>query len=280
MEAVEPIGFNRRRRSFEEIDPWLKVLVIRQKECRLYLLNYACHAVTLGPTREVSADWPGALVREIERRGDRGLFVQGFCGDIDPVAYLNRRLGANAEDLNLYGKLLAARARKAEDRAIFSPRVRLQAVEKRIRLPLVVPRRRDLAREVREALKSRKEFPKTRLIIRRWKQRAEKHQPALQRSPWMENLPLQAMAVGELRIIGFPGEVFCGYGLKLREKWPALMTAGLANGDIGYLPTRHAFNTAADYACTFAPKFYALFPFSPSIETILLRGIREILSSF
>jgi len=29
MEAAEPIGFNRRRRSFEEIDPWLKVAVLR-----------------------------------------------------------------------------------------------------------------------------------------------------------------------------------------------------------------------------------------------------------
>jgi hypothetical protein len=280
IEAVEPIGFNRRRRSFEEIDPWLKVLVVRRKEGRVYLLNYACHAVTLGPTGEVSADWPGALVREIERSGDRGLFVQGFCGDIDPVAYLNRRLGANAEDLDLYGKLLAARARKAENGATFSSLVRLQAVERRIRLPLLVPRRRDLEREVREALKFRGEFPKTRLIIRRWKQRAEKHHLALRRSPWMENLPLQAMTVGDLRLLGLPGEVFCGYGLKLRKKWPALMTAGLANGDVGYLPTRRAFNTAGDYACYFSPKFYALFPFSPAIEPILLRASREILSSF
>jgi len=29
IEAAEPIGFNRRRRSFEEIDPWLKVAVLR-----------------------------------------------------------------------------------------------------------------------------------------------------------------------------------------------------------------------------------------------------------
>ena len=280
MEAVEPIGFNRRRKSFEEIDPWLKVMVIRQKGRRLYLLNYACHAVTIGPTNEVSADWPGALVREIERSGDRGLFVQGFCGDIDPVAYLNRRLGASAEDLSLYGKILAARARKAESGATYTSRVRLQAAERRIRLPLLIPRRRDLERDAREALESRREFPKTRLIIRQWKQRAKKHQAALRRSPWMENLPLQALAVGGLKILGLPGEVFCGYGLKLRKKWPALMTAGLANGDIGYLPTRRAFSTANDYACYFAPKFYALFPFSPAIESILLRTSREILSSF
>jgi hypothetical protein len=280
IEAVEPIGFNRRLGSFQEIDPWLKVVVIRQDGRRLYLLNYACHAVTLGPTRAVSADWPGALVREIEGGGDRGLLVQGFCGDIDPVAYLNRRLGADAEDLRLYGRILAARARKAEKGATFSARIRLQAAERRIRLPLLVPGRRDLEREVHEALESRREFPKTRLIIRHWKKRAEKHHAALRRSPWMDNIPLQALSLGGLKILGLPGEVFCEYGLKLRKRWPELMTAGYANGDIGYLPTRRAFRTCGDYACTFAPKFYALFPFSPAIESTLLGASGEILSSF
>lgn len=279
-EAVEPIGFNRRRRNFEEIDPWLKVVVIQQKEGRLYLLNYACHAVTLGPTAEVSADWPGALVREIERGGDRGLFIQGFCGDIDPVTYLNRRLGADVKDLALYGGLLATRARKAGSGIDLSSHVRLKAVERRIRLPLSVPNRRDLQREYLEALESGREFPKTRLVLRRWKERAEKHHAALRRFPWIQNVPVQAMAIGGLRLLGLPGEVFCGYGLKLQKRWKALMTAGLANGDVGYLPTRRAFDTTSDYACYFAPKFYSLFAFSPAVEALLLRTSKELLGSF
>lgn len=278
-EAVEPIGFNRRQRNFEEIDPRLKVLVIRQKLGRLCLLNYACHAVTLGPTPEVSADWPGAVVREIERQGDRGIFIQGFCGDVDPVTYLNRRLGADAEDLALYGGLLAGRARKAAARVDMSSNVRLQAIERRIRLPLSVPTRRNLQREFFEARESRREFPKTPLILRRWRERAEKHHAALRRSPWIDNVPVQAMAIGGLRLLGLPGEVFCGYGLKLQKEWPALMTAGLANGDVGYLPTRRAFGTVRDYACYFAPKFYSLFPFSPAVETLLLRAGRDLLGS-
>jgi hypothetical protein len=279
-EALEPIGFNRRFRNFEEIDPWLQVLVVRRKKSRIFLLNYPCHPVTLGPTREVSADWPGAAVREIERGGDRGLFVQGFCGDIDPVAYLNRRTGATAEDLHLYGTMLAARARKAAKRATFLSHVQLRAEEKRIRLPLLVPRRKDLERDFRAALRSGREFPKAARFLRRWRQRAEKHQAALRRSPWLQNVPLQAIAIGEMRLLGLPGEVFCGYGLKLRKRFPALMTAGLANGDIGYLPTRRAFISSADYACYFAPKFYSLFPFSPAVEPTLLGASRESLRLF
>ena len=278
-EAAEPIGFNRRRRSFEEIDPWLKVAIFRQKNCRLFLLNYACHAVTLGPTKEVSADWPGALVREIESDGDRGLFVQGFCGDIDPVVYLNRRLGATASDLDLYGKILAARARKAQEQATFVSGAQLGAIERRVRLPLLVPPKGDMKKEARAALESNREFPRVRRIICDWRERAEKRHTAFRKSPWMENVPVQAMAVGGLKILGLPGEVFCGYGLRLRRSWPALMTAGYANGDVGYLPTRRAYSTPDDYACYFAPKFYALFPFSPAVETILLRESRRLLAS-
>jgi len=278
VEAVEPIGFNRRRRSFAEIDPWLKVAVFRQKDRRFFLLNYACHPVTLGPTREVSADWPGALIRAIESGGDRGLFVQGFCGDIDPVVYLNRRHGATTADLDLYGRVLAARARKAASGATFEAETCLEAAEKMIRLPLLVPPKSDLKKEAEAAVESHREFPLVGRIIRDWRARAEKQHAAFRKSPWIENVPVQAMAVGGLKILGLPGEVFCGYGLRLRRSWPALVTAGYANGDVGYLPTRRAFGTADDYACYFAPKFYALFPFSPAIESILLRESRDVLA--
>lgn len=278
-EAVEPIGFNRRRKNFEEIDPWLKVAVFRQKNRRLFLLNYACHAVTLGPTKEVSADWPGALVRKIESGGDRGIFLQGFCGDIDPVVYLNRRVGATTDDLDLYGEILASRAQKAANRAVFESEACLKAAEERIRLPLLVPLKGHLKKEAESVIESNREFPRVKQIIHDWRKRAEKRHAAFRKSPWMENIPLQAMAVGGLRILGLPGEVFCGYGLRLRRSWPSLMTAGYANGDIGYLPTRRAYGTPDDYACYFAPKFYALFPFSPAIESILLRESRSLLAS-
>jgi hypothetical protein len=203
-------------------------------------------------------------MREIESGGDRGLFLQGYCGDVDPVVYLNRRLGATAADLDLYGKVLAARARKAQDRAVFESEACLKAAEKRIRLPL---------------LESNREFPRVRRIILDWRKRAEKRHAAFRKSPWMENIPIQAMAVGGLKILGLPGEVFCRYGLTLRRSWPALTTASSANGDIGYLPTRRAYGTPDDYACYFAPKFYGLFPFSPAIETILLRKSRSLLAN-
>jgi hypothetical protein len=59
---------------------------------RALIVNYACHAVVLGPdNRLISADYPGYLARRIERELDGALclFTQGGAGDINP--YLDKQ---------------------------------------------------------------------------------------------------------------------------------------------------------------------------------------------
>jgi len=279
IEAVEPIGYNRRLNDFSEIDPWLRVGIFRLKKKAVFIMNYACHPVTLGPTKEISADWPGAAVRAIEKARDKGMVLQGFCGDIDPVTYMNRRLGATKQDYELCGQIIASRAQKSGKYAIFMRQVRLNAAEERIRLPLSVFPREDLDKETAAAMEANKQFPHAPRVIRAWREKVVKVHDAFLKSPWMDNVPIQAMSIGEMKIIGLPGEAFCGLALRLREKWPSLMTVGYANGDIGYLPTRDAFKRPDDYACYCAPKFYGNFNFSPEVESVLLEASNKILST-
>ncbi len=93
----------------------------------------------------------------------------------------------------------------------------------------------------------------------------------------MEDVPLQAVGIGGMRIIALPGEIFSGYGVKLAAEWPSLLSFGYANGNIGYIPSRKAFSTPNDYACYCAPKFYALFAFAPEVEAVLLRECAGLL---
>ena len=279
-EAVEPIGYNRRLGGFSPIDPWLKVGIFRQKKRSIFLLNYACHAVTLGPTKEISSDWPGAAVRELEKAGQRALVLQGFCGDIDPVTYLNRRLGGTREDYYLAGKIMAARALKSVKYTSWKNKIPLQSVENRIRLPLSVFPRENLDLETSAALEANRQFPHAARMVRLWRKKIEKHYETFAASPWLDNVPVQAIKVGEMPILGLPGEAFCSLGLKLGKKFPGLMTAGYANGDVGYLPTAEAYFDPADYACYCAPKFYGLFNFTPAVESVLIEESSRILSSF
>jgi hypothetical protein len=76
------------------IDPSVGVIRVDDEsgKPRVVIVNYACHAVVLGPdNRQISADYPGYLRQRIERElpGALCLFTQGGAGDINP--YLDKQ---------------------------------------------------------------------------------------------------------------------------------------------------------------------------------------------
>jgi len=76
------------------VDPTVGVIRVDDAtgQTRAVIVNYACHAVVLGPdNRMISADYPGHLARRVEREmpGALCLFTQGGAGDINP--YLDKQ---------------------------------------------------------------------------------------------------------------------------------------------------------------------------------------------
>ncbi len=85
---------NDEKLSTSPIDPAVGVIRIDDQSGnpRAIIVNFACHAVILGPdNRMISADYPGYLARRIEREFDGALclFTQGGAGDINP--YLDKQ---------------------------------------------------------------------------------------------------------------------------------------------------------------------------------------------
>ncbi len=279
FEAIEPIGYNRRTNDFRGIDPWLKALVLRTEYGPIYLLNYSCHAVVLGRGRRVSADWPGAWIREAEPRGDRLIFFQGFCGDIDPVTQLNRWGEGTGEDLRYYGDLLTRRLRKTERYSLPEDDVALSAAEARIRVPLRIWEKQEIEDQVAAFRKAYVNFSGVRRFGDWWRSEASRVAAEMRKNPFMENVPIQALSIGHLRFLALPGEVFCGIGLELRNAFSPLFTIGYANGYIGYVPTGEAYRCPTDYAAFYAPMFTNVFPFRPEIEGLILSASRKVLKS-
>lgn len=277
LEAIEPLGFNRRRKDFCGVDPVLKAAIFRTAERRIVLLNYACHAVVFGRKSHVSADWPGAVVRAIERSGDRAAFLQGFCGDIDPVLQLNRWGEGTADDLDDIADLVRRRLIKAGRYAVAQPEPRLAATERRIDIRLTVPGKRTIEREAASFRNKYSQFPGAAQFAADWKKRALAAAPAMRKSPFVRDVPVQALAVGGLKIAALPGEFFCEIGLKLQRTDAPLLPVGYANGNIGYVPADRDYRDAADYACYCAPMFYQVFPFAPGVERTFLRETRKAL---
>jgi len=85
---------NSERAPTAPLDPSVGVIRIDDDKGkpRALIVNYACHAVVLGPdNRSISADYPGYLARRIEHElpGALCLFTQGGAGDINP--YLDKQ---------------------------------------------------------------------------------------------------------------------------------------------------------------------------------------------
>jgi len=60
--------------------------------------------------------------------------------------------------------------------------------------------------------------------------------------PEAETVPIHAMRIGDLGIVGLPGEVFTEIGLDIKGRSPfgQTMIVGLGNGSVGYVATDKA----------------------------------------
>jgi hypothetical protein len=277
FEAIEPIGFDRRSKNFCGIDPILKTAVFQTAKQKIYLFNYACHGVVLGPEKRVSADWPGAVIRAVEQQGHRAIFLQGFCGDIDSVTQMNRWGKGTEDDLAFYGDMVARRLAKAERFVEKQDSAVLKATETRVSLPLRVYTKREIVRAAASFTKLYAQFPAGRRFAEEWKATALARLEEFRKAPVMTGVPVQAMAIGGLEIVGLPGEIFTSFGLALRKRHPRLMPVGYANGSVGYIPTRRAYKDPSDYAAWCAPMFYAVFPFTPDVGARLMGASRRLL---
>src|SRR5262249_6046886 len=68
---------------------------------------------------------------------------------------------------------------------------------------------------------------------------------------------VQAIQLGDLVLVGVPGELFAALGLQIKQCAPAQHTIvlGYTNGNIGYIPTRAAYDKGG-YEITSAYRFY------------------------
>ncbi|MGI6087983.1 MAG: neutral/alkaline non-lysosomal ceramidase N-terminal domain-containing protein [Kiritimatiellia bacterium] len=278
-EQAEPIGFNRRLRSFDQIDATVATLVFQREDAPICAFSYACHAVTLGRDTAVSADWPGAATRALEQAGYRCLCFQGFCGDIDPVCNLNKWGSGKHADLQLYGSILKHHVLNTAWVAEPDQSPALTAIERRTALPLTAPS--TIAEINAEHESFCRKFPSESQIkfIGEWRDAALEAYDRYHRHPFIDNVPIQVMRLGAMNIAALPAEVFCEYGIRLRAQFPRTMTIGYANGNTGYWPTEAGFSVSGDYAAYTAPKLYGVFPYVKSISNQIVGLLDEMLKS-
>jgi hypothetical protein len=249
------------------------------------LAHYACHPVMLGPKSEISADYPAGLRRYLigQYPGSVVMFMNGTCGDIDPVS--NRAVWGRAtfEETERAGVALGKDVQKAASKAVAVDNPQIHVSQTALHLNYDIPPIDEIrARIAQHQAKARgKEVTADVKMARHMADylRGMEKRLLAGRLPAQEDAELQIMALGKaLALLAIPAEVFTAQGIALRKvsdfdhTWPVCY----ANGLFGYFSPREDFEVNG-YGATIAPAFFDRPLFSKDIADSLVRTATPLL---
>jgi neutral ceramidase len=256
-------------RMEDSADEEIIVLVARGKDGAILggLVDFSCHPTAMGHEPVYSADYPGVLTEALESRHDGVFgFLLGAAGDTstpDPESH-DPESGFGVAHTAAMGRALADAAVRAigEAHAVTGDRIAVATTL------LLIPQRRatpelvEMARwylEERPADLDELEFTRrfyghdytfndgvqlgnerhAEKMLRMWAWQQGKSDEEM-----TETVEIQAMAIGDVAIVGFPVELFTAFGrrVKAASLFANTVVATLANGWHGYAPTLEAFD--------------------------------------
>lgn len=288
---LKGVAFNRVTKG-EPIDSTVRVIQFKKltKEVAITLFNYSCHPVTIDVRTDaglyVSADWPGVSMRFINKRlGGISVFLQGTCGDIDPVvAWKMRGFDASKE----IGLRVAKAVINAINRSVKVKEHGLRVVSKSISLPLQQISHEDLIKIISIHLK-RLESMKPDItmdmsnilaLVRFYRESMNELCEKISKGlPKYIKRKIYLIKIGEVALLFIPGEVFMEVGLKIKElsHIKKLLIVGYTGAYAGYIPTLEEFDRYG-YAAYMVPLMLGWPPYNRNIAQILIKECVSLLS--
>lgn len=232
------------------VDETLRVLWAADAEGRPLgaVMHFAAHPVIMQTAPLISADYCGVACRQVEAAFGRDfvcLYINGPCGDINPVAGDTRdyrdcqRMGfalaekaiglirggeAPVADGPICGRIARA---KVQRQKIPDPAA-LQTEEKRLQA--------ECAKADAAGLKPQDPRHPLRKL------QGIREVLAVEAMPLVQEGPVHVLRVGEVGFISFPGELFCVLGEDVRRALGGkLVLAECSRSHLGYLYSREAF---------------------------------------
>ena len=232
--VVRPVG---------PIDPRVGVLVAEDEKHSPIMtwVNYAMHLDTVGGTW-ISADYAYYLARTLAAvKGNDMLtvFTIGAAGDINHWDVQRPGPQRGFETAQGLGETLAGDVVKAYTHLQALNSVRIKAVSETIELPI----QKVTAQEVAEAEKIVAQPPPMGVDFTLDRVKAEKVVHVNKRKGEDLRAEIQVLAVGPVAFVAIPGEYFVELGMRISKEspFPYTFIVELANGDVGYIPTRKGF---------------------------------------
>ena len=244
------------------------------------LVNFPCHPVCQsGQMRALSADFPGRMRQVVETLTHAPcLFLQGACGDINPIIMEHAY-----EPARTLGTRLGCEVVKVWETIEPGEASGIQVTSNTVSLPRYsfgsAANAAQLHDELERELKQLTEQESSAGHIEWAQRRLQRVTQAVDSWTSGDSQPpidaeLQALRLGELGIATAPGEIFNEIAQAIKASSPFSHTffAGYANGSIGYVPVPAAYPEGGyevTHACQVDPEAAGL------IET----GCLELLQS-
>lgn len=288
---IEPIGFNRASKE-GPVDNYVRGMVFYLNEGKpLAILSYGCHPVTLGSLKQISADYPGRVIKALNEEGFNGVFLTGLCGDINPVSNLKKCHSSASEIMDEYGirvvnalldsisttETIKESCEKSCNKTYIEPC--LDAFEIDLSLKLQQYKHEDIDRQVEIHEREKEENPGLYKAAKIWaaemKTRLEKS-----KEPYMEFLTVQVFRIGDVLLVGFPGEVFTMIGTIIRQSLTEfnILALGNANSTMRYIPTRDDIEKQG-YAGLLSCLLYLRLPLQPGEGERMAKIVADTIKS-
>jgi len=205
------------------VDPLVRAFLIeRSNASPIAVASYACHPVVRGRSDGISADYPGQVCAQLAQRGMRPIYLNGLCGDIDPMPSIHCMGFAQA-------------IVESFDSALHP--VPMTVVGERLKCTLRTPpiTREEIHRIAEGALSRAASFGAQK-VAQIWE---GEMLVAFEMLPSEERLSIACLWLGGIPIVALPFEGFTQTGELIRARLgdPRAMTLGCAEELLGYLPT-------------------------------------------
>ncbi|MCX7795842.1 MAG: neutral/alkaline non-lysosomal ceramidase N-terminal domain-containing protein [bacterium] len=234
------------------VDPEILLVAIEKKPGYpiAFIVNYANHVDTIGGTG-ISSDYPGIMAEYFkEYFGNISvLFLNGAEGDINHIDVNDPIPQEGYREAKRISKILAGSvARTLVGLAPLETSLKIK--NSIIKIPIRKPSKEEIYRAkelldkpIESTSQELTAFDLAKGSIEIEKAYAQEILLLSQLDKDFEELELQVIALGDLVIVGIPGEPFVEIGLEIKKNSPFHYTGivSLANGYSGYIPTEKAF---------------------------------------
>lgn len=300
-DAPVQIGINRRqyphgdgvttigRNPAGPVDKRVQALVVRdsRREPKALLFSHACHPTTMGGENlQITADFPGVACERVKQATGGAVmpfFLQACCGNINPEPR------GTFECVQRHGEALGEAALEALDSSLEVASGPLEGQERTIELQLIPPPGIDVIQQNldhwADKVRELKHADRPGHLLHAEGLHAyytlEKEVAESDPMPLTKPFGIQRLRIGDVQMLGMPGEMFVQYQLDFeRQAAGPVLALGYTNGVHGYVPTAADYSYGG-YEVDGANRYYGTLMYTPACETLIreeayhLLGIRE-----